>query len=178
MKALILKLVFIIVLGMANTLQSCNGLKDKEEAPGIVLYKTNGEYFDLVTIGMKDGYIIRTPSYINDKYKFTITSQDTIFRYRARLVNGYILSNESSAASDVFLNLTFKQYMILEGKYGASLPHDTLLKHIIDSNPYTVFYSDNSEPRKFNSLIEKIDTTEINLIIKENKIDQYFERIK
>lgn len=148
-------------------------------SPGISLYKSRGDYFELVTVGFQNNKIIRTWGYNQSKYKFVISGRDTIFRYRIRMANGYVLDAEANYKTDAFINLTHKQYIIKESNYSDfSIPHDTLKKHIIDKNPYIEFYRDEANPKRFGfSEIEEIDTAEINRIIKENKIELYFNRI-
>lgn len=147
--------------------------------PGIIVYKTNGDYFDLATVGFKGDEIVRRSSLTQELSKFNFTNQDTIYKFRVKLINGYILSSESNLDTDVFLDLSFKQHMKLEVSGGRkTLSNDTIMKHILDRNPYKVFYIDNSNPRKFPQFVENVDTTLINKIIREGKLEQYFDRLK
>lgn len=166
--------LFLILL----TTQCCV-LKDEAIPPGIAIYKTNGDYFNLTTVGIKDNQIFRRPSYTLNTYKFIFSDQDTIFKYRARLISGYVLDCESDERYDVFLDLSFKQHMMLEEACErTTLPDDTIRNHILDENPFIEFYRDNSVPRKFNNLTENIDTAEINRIIREGNLEQFFTRTK
>jgi hypothetical protein len=180
MKSIFIKLSFYIVLfTLSGT--SCELFTNPVQAPGISIYKTNDDYFDLVSIGMKGDKIFRTSSFSFTKSKFIITDNDTIYKYRVRLINGYVLDGEADERYDVFLNLTFKQHMILEKKYGHYvLSPDTLKKHIIDNDPYIEYYREVADPRKFSKSggVDDIDTSEINQIIREGKIEQFFQRLK
>jgi hypothetical protein len=173
-KFLQINLFFILTYFMI-----CCEPSSKSDSPGIALYKTKGEYFGYVTVGVQNSEITRTWAYTQDKYKFIFENHDTVFRYRIKMANGYVLDCEANEKTDAFLNLTHKQYMLMESKYpGNTISLDTLKNHIIDYNPYTVFYRDEN-PKKFPfTEIEEIDTAEINKIIKENRIDQFFKRIK
>jgi len=158
---------------------SCELFTSQAIKPGISVYKTRGDYFDLVAIGMKGEEVFRTSAYLLESSKFLITNSDTLYRGRVRLINGYVLAIEADERYDVFLNLTFKQHMALEKKYPEGIPHDTLRNYIIDKEPYEEYYRDMSDPREFSfNRIEDIDTTVINRIIKEGKIEEFFKRIK
>jgi hypothetical protein len=170
-KSLISLFIFILLLSSIN----CK----KEVLPGIIVYKTNGDYFDLATVGFKGGEIVRRSSLTQELSKFNFTNQDTIYKFRVKLINGYILSCESNLSTDVFLDLSFKQYMKLEVAGGRkTLSNDTIMEHILDRNPYKEFYIDNSNPRKFPQLVENADTSLINKLIREGKLEQYFVRLK
>lgn len=152
---------------------------EKEVPPGIAVYKTNGDYFDLATVGIKGDEIVWRSSLTQELSKFNFTNQDTIYKFRVKLINGYILSCEANLDTDVFLDLSFKQHMKLEVAGGRkTLPNDTIMKHILDRTPYIEFYRDNSNPRKFSQFVENADTTFINKIIREGKLEQYFDLIK
>lgn len=152
---------------------------EKEVPPSMAVYKTNGDYFDLATVGFKGDEIVRRSSLTQELSKFNFTNQDTIYKFRVKLINGYILSCESNLYTDVFLDLSFKQHMKLE-VVGArkTLSNDTIMKHILDRNPYKEFYIDHSNPRKFSQFVENADTALINKIIREGKLEHYFDRLK
>jgi len=178
MKSTIFKRSIYVTLFILSV-TSCELFTNQAIKPGISIFKTRGDYFDLVTIGMKGEEVFRTSAYLLEVGKFIITNSDTVYRNRIRLINGYILASEADERYDVFLNLTFKQHMSLEKNYPGGIPHDTLKKYIIDKDPYTEYYRDMSDPRKFSfNRIEDIDTTVINRIIKEGKIEEFFRRIK
>lgn len=146
--------------------------------PGISIYKTRGDYFDHADIGMKKNEIFRTSIYSGDMYKFITSNTDTVYKYRIRLDKGYILDFEADSRYDVFLDLTFKQHMALEKIFPGGIGHEILKSHIIDNDPYVEYFRDTSEPRKFEMTVETVDTSELNTIIREGKLAQYFERLK
>jgi hypothetical protein len=178
MKTQVLNIVvislFACILGW-----SCGLGKDSSRGPGIAIYKTNGDYFNLVDVGMKGDKFIRTESFWNNRYdtfdKMEVVDNDTIYKYRWRLINGYVLDKEADYHQDVFLSLTFKEYLAKEIGMGKSLSHDTLKKYIIDKDPFTEFYSSKSEP--YYSYYS-IDTAEFNSIIRNGELEKYFERLK
>jgi len=150
------------------------GCKPVPTDPGISIYKTRGDYYELVTIGMKKDKIFRS-SYTSELYKFDYTGNDTVYKMRARLIHGYILDRESSNEYDVFLGLTFKEYMRKETQYGY-LPNDSVYRYIIDKNPYTEYYREKiSELSKGFSIL---DTAAINELIRKGELQRYFNREK
>lgn len=166
MKTTILKIsVFILLLALMGA-----GCKPEALYPGISIYKTRGDYYDLVTIGMKGDKIFRTGYTTGNRFNYT--NNDTVYKRRARLINGYVLDTESSNEYDVFLSLTFKEYMRKETKNGY-LPHDTLYKYIIDKDPYTEYYRENRSEGFSIS-----DTAAINELIKKGELQKYFNREK
>ena len=172
----LLKQSFILLLLLVS---SCESFNSQSTAPGITIYKTRGDYFDLVTVGLKDGLIVRRPSYSHDSYKFNFANNDTVYRYRVMLINGYVLDCESDKFTDVFLDISFKKHILMEQKLGrTTLSDSVILKHIIDKEPYIEFYRDESTPRIFDQFPGEVDTSLINQIIREGNIEQYFTRIK
>lgn len=178
MKSIFLKPFFYIII-LSLVVTNCDMFKYQAIAPGISIYKTSSDYFTLIDIGMKGDQIFRTSSYSQDINKFYFIDNDTIYKNRVRLIDGYILDCEADERYDVFLSLSFKECMILEVKYNQlCLPHDTLRKYIIDKDPYIEYYRDMAEPRLFNYVVEKVDTSEINQIIRDGKLEEYFTRLK
>jgi len=173
----IVKIIFLFGI-ITLTAFSCNKNPQIPE-PGIAIYKTRGDYFNLVDIGMKGDNIFRIPSFRADKYKLIFTDSDTIYKYRYRLINGYILDAEADENYDVFLSLLFKRYLLMEENYIVySLPEDTLRKYILDKDPYIEFYRETYYPHRFSLENLANDTTGINAIIRNNELEKYFEKIK
>ena len=143
--------------------------------PGVAIYKTNGDYFNLVDIGVKGDRIFRRSSFSKDHSKLLISNGDTVYKHRAKLIQGYVLDFEADERYDVFLNLSFKQHLILEKTYNLpTLPDDTLNNHILDKTPYLEFFRENENHERFSLK----DTVELNSLIKQNKLEEYFTRIK
>lgn len=167
MKTTLLKISFIFLfLSLMGA-----GCKPAPTSPGISIYKTRGNYYDLVTIGMKGNKIFRTSHLINDQYRFNYTNNDTVYKNRTRLIDGYVLDRESSNEYDVFLSLTFKEYMRKETKYGY-LPHDSVYKYIIDKNPYIEYYREKISEMSEGFSIS--DTAAINELIRKGELQKYF----
>jgi hypothetical protein len=181
MKSKILKLLFIFLF--SGLYFSCDFIfkPDPPSGPGISIYKTKGDYFNLVDIGMKGDKIFRTESFWNSRYnsmdKLEIIGNDTIYKGRYKLPNGYILDAEADERYDVFLDITFKEqlYRELAGNHPTvAMPFDTIRKYIIDKDPYTEFYRNKTKIR----VLSIADSLEIKRIILLGEIDKYFEKLK
>ena len=178
-KIIIVSIFLLVCLIVAG----CNIIGDSEnDYAGIAIYKTNGDYFNLVDVGMKGDKFIRTESFWNSRYntfdKMKVVENDTIYVNRYKLAGGYILDLEAVECYDVFLSLTFKEYLLKEIGMGQNLSHDTLREYILDANPYIEFYSDTSNPKIFLPPDIINDTAKINSIIRNGELGKYFERLR
>jgi hypothetical protein len=171
------KYVFCSILTLVIISLICTNC-DTVSSPGISIYKTNGDYFDHADIGMKGDRIFRTSIYSGDMYKFTTTGVDTLYKNRIKLRDGYILDFEADLRYDVFLDLTFKQHMRLEKIYPGGIPPEILIDHILDKNPYSIYYRDTAEPRLFGQTVGTVDTIELNQLIKDGNLGKYFEKLR
>jgi hypothetical protein len=163
MNSTILKIsAFIIILNIMGL-----GCEPVPPDPGISIYKTRGDYYDLVTIGMKGDKIFRS-GYASESSKFIFTNNDTVYKNRARLINGYVLDSESSNEYDVFLSLTFKEYM-KRAAQNETLSENYLRNYIIDKEPYTEYYRSN---RTVSFSIS--DTAFINQLIRNGELRKFF----
>ncbi len=173
--------IIIVSIFLLLTETGCDNVSDKDYA-GIAIYKTNGDYFNLVDVGMKGDEFIRTETLWNNRYntfvKMKVVDGDTIYPNRYRLAGGYSLDLEALVGSDVFLSLTFKEYLLKEIGMGKNLSHDTLIKYILDRNPYIEFYRETSNPKTFLPPDIEDDTAKINSIIRNGELEKYFERLK
>ena len=150
-------------------------------APGFAVYKTKGDYFYNVSVGMNEkGKLYHYPAFYNPRFKsisdsrIKITEDDTVYTYRAKLINGYIISGEIGENS-IFLDFTFKEYIKYEINNNRSgVPLEVLSEHILDDNPFLELYFDPNKPRKY----EISDSAEINQIIRNGELEKYFEKIK
>jgi len=149
-------------------------------APGLAVYKTKGDYFYNVSVGMnKKGEIYWHPAYYNPRYesidpRIRITEDDTVYTLRTRLIYGYIFGSEIGKNS-IFLDFTFKEHLQYEIEHNSSgVPTKLLSEHILDTDPFLELYFDQNRPRKY----EISDTAEINQMIRNDELEKYFEKIK
>lgn len=64
-----IRLCVILLFFILN--YSCDNLTSTEsDSPGISVYKTKGDYFNLITVGMKGDQIFRTYNYWNANITF------------------------------------------------------------------------------------------------------------
>lgn len=176
-----MKSQYVIIL-LTAFFVGCNILGTEDQKPGIALYKTKGDYFDLVTIGMKGNKIYSIPGFWNGRYNairgLEIKNNDTIFTGRYKLPDGYVLSY-SEGLQSVFINMTHKEYLYREmanaqERTGIIVSMDTLRKYILDKDPYLEFYRNNTDVKRF----ELSDSLEIREIILSGEINKYFDRLK
>lgn len=181
MKSKILKLTSVLLFFSFS--YGCEKIKYEDQYPGVSIYKTKGDYFDLVAVGMKEDRFYRTQILWNPRYnsfiKLEIRNNDTIYKFRHRLIDGYVLGGEAGLNTDVFLNITFKEYLKrqlrnYESGIGAYVPDDTLRKYILDKDPYTEFYQNRTGAKR----LYMRDSLEINEIIENGEIDKYFKKLK
>jgi len=169
--------IFILLTLLIFTSTSCL-YKNSIAYPGINIYKTNADYLNNVSVYMSDGEITGRPS-----VRMPILSgTDTIFFHRYKLNNNYIATVNSWFEREVFLDLTYTDYIELQNQMGGYIPEDTIYKHILDKDPFTVFYSETTPSEQFliqNSYnLQIIDTTALNTLIKAGDLGKYFTRYK
>lgn len=173
---ILLSRLFFILLMLTLIIVRCG--KTEADYPGISIYKTNGDYFELVDVGVDNGKITRIPTahYVSSLLFSTL---DTAYKARIRLADGYVLDLEANAKNDTYINLTWKELFLKEVKTGGHvITADTLTKYIIDTNPYKEYYRETKYPQKYLPPSILNDTAEINAIIRNGELDKYFERIK
>ncbi len=175
-------LILLFLLPLSITILGTGCEKDEPEEeqvfstetpPGFSIYKTNGDYFDLVNIGMRDDNIVRTPTFISGD-KLDIEGSKITYKYRTKLEDGYILDREAVYTTDAFLDLTIEEYYNWEiDNETYSMPHDLIEDHILDTSPYTEFWQTES-----NIESNEFAKSEINELIKNNQLSLYFNKLK
>lgn len=158
-----------------------NCQKIERTAPGLCVYKTKGDYFNYVSITMEDGRIIFMPDYYNSARnsidsRLEITETDTIYTGRFKLINGYIISEETTKNS-VFVDFTFAEYLRYDIEHpgdDGGITRDVLLDNILDDDPFLELFYDSNRPRKYGLS----DTSLVNQIIRDGELEKYFDRLK
>jgi len=146
-------------------------VKTEAQYPGVSVYKTRGDYFDKVTAGIKNNKMFRTPD-VTINGNIIITETDTIPKNRKKLVNDYVLDAEADLEHDAFLDMSYKELLLWQEKYGREAAFvDTAWKYMLDKNPYTEFYR-----VKDNEMFLNLDTTGLNQIILDGKLEKYFNK--
>jgi hypothetical protein len=169
LRLIILILIFPLSFG-------CDLIKTEADSPGISIYKTRSDYFNLITVGMKRDQVFRIYNYwsANDTFeRMAVIGNDTVYKRRYKLPNGYVLDEEADERYDVFLNITCKEQFYRE-MHGIAFTNDTIKKYIIDKDPYLEYYRFKKDlPAMW---IE--DSLKIKQIILDGEIDKYFEKVK
>jgi len=151
-----------------------------DSAPGVAVYKTRGDYFYNVSMVFnKNGELNGFPSYYNSRSnkpidpRIKITDDDTVYAWRAKLINGYIISEEIGRGS-IFVDFTHKEYLKYEienPEIGGVAPS---ILNVLDDDPFLELYIDKNRPRKY----YLSDTILINQMIRDGELGKYFERVK
>jgi len=185
MKSFFLKIsVFILLI----TIMGVGCKKDEEDLsyldektplavsqPGFAIYKTKKDYFFNVSIRpYVDDFLC--PELSENSSSITLYKGKYYYRERFRLIDDYILSFEVNADS-YFTSLSYDEY--IREKLTPYYTHEGIapakvVSSIIDKDPFTEFYN---SKESFNGKAE-ITVDEINLLIKEKKLDKYFTKIK
>lgn len=170
-----IRLCVILLFFILN--YSCDNLTSTEsDSPGISVYKTKGDYFNLITVGMKGDQIFRTYNYWNANITFermVVSSNDTVYQHRYKLPNGYVLDAEADERYDVFLSITCKEKFYRE-MHGVAFTEDSIRKYIIDKDPYIEYY----RLRKNLPAMFVKDSLKIKRILLDGELDKYFEKVK
>jgi len=157
-----------------------------DSAPGLAVYKTMSDYFYNVSMGInKNGELYGFPSYYDSRSnrpinpRIKITDDDTVYAWRAKLINGYIISEEIGDNS-VFVDFTHKEYLKheIENPEISGVAPCILSEHILDNDPFIELFIDKNRPRKYSLIGSLSDTILINQMIRDGELGKYFERVK
>jgi hypothetical protein len=155
------RLIIIIVLSAFNLFCSCEKVKDKDTLIQIYKFKTI-DYSNNVPVELSD-----------DKDKIT-SAPGNITRVPVKLSDNYYL-NGSMGVNTGYLSLTIEEHNNLEIKPGI----DSLYNLLIEKDPYLEYYyrHDDGTFRNENG-VYGIDTAMINDLIRTDKLENYFDRLK
>ncbi len=124
--------------------------------PFIIIYKTKANYDSLIPIGLNESktQIVSypAPSDIKSIYGFPTP---------VRLEDNYLLDKRGINKHTVFLDISYSEY----AKYEKSPDTDTLMKHIINYNPFTEIWNCGSKYSYSDAI------SQINQIIKAKQIN-------
>ena len=151
----------IFLLCIITLSYSCK--KNKDEDTLIQIYKFETiDYSNNVPVELSD-----------DKNKIT-SAPGNIFRMPLKLANDYYLEG-SMGVNSGYLSITIEEHNSLEIKPGI----DSLYNLLVEKDPYIEYYyrHDDGTFRNENS-IYGIDTALINSLIRSNKLEIYFKRLK
>lgn len=145
-------------------------------SPGIAIYKTRGDYFNLVdlkvdssnNITMVRAYITGDPRVLIDKNGIMT------FSNRWRLKSGYIVATEVWLKYS-FTNITLKEYVDYTTKHNSGAwTSEMLLPRIIDRDPFLTYYHLSG----INQGEKKFTLGELNDMIEKGTIEEQFTKLK
>jgi hypothetical protein len=134
------------------------------------IYKTNADYFNYINLWGKDQEHASNVL-ISNRLKFE--NNDTIFKWRWKLEQGYVADVTEIWYTDYFTNISFKE-MLRYNESNGIFPFDSIETRIIDRDPFIEFYVDDRD--SFYRMPEPID--ELNEIIRNGEIEKYLHRLK
>jgi len=139
--------------------------------PGVRIYKTRNDYYNNVHTYLNDGkayFIQGLLGKVDEEPDGKLN-----YRLRARLCHGYILAAEEPLGT-AFLKYTIEEYYN-DQKKGIILSMDEIQASIIDADPFTeMYYDDSNFPKAF----AMRDTARINEIILNGELEKYFKKEK
>ena len=133
----------------------------------IIIYKTNADYSEYVNIWGKHHV-----QYYELSGRLNFDNNDTIYRYRWELEQGYIAEGSEIWHTDYFTNITIKEIY----RYNGVFPSDSLKARIIDKNPFVEFYVDDKDSFCRIPKVEVID--KLNEVIRNGEMEKYLNRLK
>ena len=159
--------IFVIVVILFLT--SCSDYKDFEFPPiHIVIYKTKADYSEYVNLWGKP----QEHPHDFSSGDLIFDNNDTIYRYRWELEQGYIAEGSEIWHTDYFTNITIKEIY----RYNGVFPSDSLKARIIDKNPFVEFYVDDKDSFCRIPKVEVID--KLNEVIRNGEMEKYLNRLK
>lgn len=170
---------FLIVVfsGLLLT-YGCSLFETEDLLGGFMIYKTKGDYKEYITVGLKDGKIVRSEGDTNITRRVT---SDSLCADRIPLVNGYEMGRPFNIEKDAYVKITFKEFLQYCDRHNVgALPSDTIYKYILDTDPFTEAYREITTNDFFECELPYVlpDTAVVNQIIRNNEIDKYFNKVK
>ncbi len=144
--------------------------------PSLSVYKTNGDYFNYVTIKQDSfGNITQSPSYCskNDP-RITYQNGNKGYTYRWKLKSGYIVDCEWKH-DKIFTDITITEFIKYADNHNiCAMPDSILIKRIIDTNPFKEYYWLGG----LNEELQEFTLGEINEMIENGTLETVFTKIK
>lgn len=153
-------IILIIILSGIIVINSINKNKNKSTLSPIIIYKTKGDYFNLVSAkySFDDGlgYIIDRP--FNQFTNFEKNNVDKII-YKYNLDNNYVLDYSIFDMNIAFLDTTYEDYNTIE---------EPLIK---DNDPFLEFYKCDSLKKEHNLFKMNLKNDFVNICLKNKNIN-------
>ncbi len=145
-------------------------------SPDISIYKTNGDYYNFITITITPkGIISAIPDYtIGDKRIRVENNGEISPNTRWHLKSGYIVDKESHI-DKVFTDITYQEYINYNITNNVrSMPTDLIESRIINRDPFIEFYNISG----INKPYKEFTLGELNKMIENGTIEEHFIKLK
>ncbi len=157
------RFIIISILAVFNIFCSCEKVKDRDTTIQIYKFMNEKDYSNNVPVELS-----------TDKTKITSSPGGLNYRWPVILDSGYYL-NGSMGVNSGYLSLTIEEYNSYDIKPGV----DSLYILIVERDPYLEYYERDDDGTFMNgSGASGIDTAFINDLIRTDKLEKYFERLK
>ncbi len=173
--AIFLLLLFIGAGCKKNEIEIADESIVVDNHPGVEVYKTNGNYFNYITVSINEtGQISRQPDYTLNDPRIKMDKKGRVtYNSRWLLKSGYIVDMEAHH-NDAYTNITFQEYVDYNTKNGVVMPSELILPRIIEKDPYIKFYHMGC----LNCKLKEFTLGEINQMIENGTLEEHFEKIK
>jgi len=157
------KFIVIVLLGSSTLFYSCEKAKDEDTTIQIYKFKVGQDYSNNVPVELSV-----------DKTKITSNSSELNERWPVKLISGYYL-NGSMGVNTGYLSLSIEEY-----NSNDIVPSvDSLNKLLIETDPYLEYYERIDDGTfSYENGAFGIDTAMINDLIRTDKLEDYFDKLK
>lgn len=143
--------------------------------PAISVFKTNGDYFNNITVGLNDKKGINSYPDYHEKSENVLVNEKGEYNYKYKwlLKSGYIVvqgGDFNSAVTDISLT----EYVKFNEPFKTNWDTVMLSSRIIDKNPFAEFYFLNG----INKTPKTFTLGEINKMIENETLETVFTKLK
>jgi len=144
--------------------------------PSLSVYKTNGDYFNYISIGIDSvENVTQSPAYCNkNDPRITYQNGRKGYIFRWRLKSGYIVDCEWKY-NKVFTSITITEFIKYADNHNiCAMPDSILIKRIIDTTPFKEYYW----LEGLNGEYQEFTLGDINEMIEKGTLETVFKKIK
>lgn len=144
-------------------------------SPGISIYKTKGDFFNNITVGLNANKEISSYPDYHEKSENVLVNKngDYSFKYKWLLKSGYIVERGGDFNSAV-TNISLTEYINFNEPFKTNWDSEMLASRIIDRDPFLTYYY-------LNGLYQgekKFTLGELNDMIENGTIEEQFTKLK
>jgi len=153
---------FIVILAILFLFCDCCKKKDLDTIIQLYKFKSSKDYSNHVPVELSE-----------DEERIA-SAPGTINRLPVKLADDYYM-NGSMGVNSGYLSMTIEEHNSYEIKPGV----DSIYKMIVEKDPYIEYYHRNDDGTFRNENgVYGIDTTFINDLIRTDKLEEYFDKLK